>query len=271
MPEEILACLDGSSLAEKILPLAQGIAALKNATLTVFRVVEDADQLSSEEAYLRERARRFGAQIGFAVSRDPGSAILEELKKVPRAIAVMTTHGRSSWSEALLGSVALQVLRGAMRPMILYRPPVEHNDAPARISTLVLALDGGDFSEKIIPFAAPMAKSLKARLFLVHALPLDQPVLPALRPQERSDVSEASYLRHKAGEIKKIYAMDCDWEVLHGQPADAICRYVKGMPETMLAMTTHARSALKRAVLGSVAGACLRRAGVPMLIYWPPP
>ncbi len=34
-------------------------------------------------------------------------------------------------------------------------------------------------------------------------------------------------------------------------------------------MTTHARGGVERVVLGSVAGACVRRAGVPLLLYWP--
>ena len=60
-----------------------------------------------------------------------------------------------------------------------------------------------------------------------------------------------------------------DWEVLHGDPADAICRYVQGMPDTLLARTMHARRAVERAVLGSVASYYVRHAGVPMLLYWP--
>jgi len=47
--------------------------------------------------------------------------------------------------------------------------------------------------------------------------------------------------------------------------------YVKGMPETMLAMTSHARGGLQRSLLGGVAAACLRRAGVPILMYGPRP
>jgi nucleotide-binding universal stress UspA family protein len=57
--------------------------------------------------------------------------------------------------------------------------------------------------------------------------------------------------------------------VLHGEAGDAICRYVNGMQNTMLAMTSHARGGLERALLGSVAATCIRKAGVPMLIYWP--
>jgi nucleotide-binding universal stress UspA family protein len=41
------------------------------------------------------------------------------------------------------------------------------------------------------------------------------------------------------------------------------------MTETILAMTTHARSGVQRVVLGSVAASCVRHAGVPLLLYWP--
>jgi nucleotide-binding universal stress UspA family protein len=56
------------------------------------------------------------------------------------------------------------------------------------------------------------------------------------------------------------------WDVLHGEAGDAICRYVNGMEATLLAMTSHARGGLERALLGSVAATCIRKAGVPMLI-----
>ncbi|MDP2604443.1 MAG: universal stress protein, partial [Deltaproteobacteria bacterium] len=93
----------------------------------------------------------------------------------------------------------------------------------------------------------------------------------ALPGQDISDTLESSYLHRIAAKINSKHTIDCDWEVLHGDPADALCRYVKGMPEAMLAMTSHARGGLQRALLGGVAAACLRRAGVPMLIYWPHP
>jgi nucleotide-binding universal stress UspA family protein len=37
----------------------------------------------------------------------------------------------------------------------------------------------------------------------------------------------------------------------------------------MLAMTTHAREGIERVALGSVAAACVRQGGVPLLLYWP--
>ena len=264
MFDEIFVCLDGSPLAEKILPLAQHIALAKKARVILLRVVGDSNELSVEENYMRERASLFRAPIRFVVSSDPATAILGELEKNPRAIAAMTTHGRSAWGEALLGSVALQVIRGAKRPVLLHRPLPDHGEAPAKIATVVAALDGSKFSEKIIPWAVDLAKALGARLLLVQALAQQGPL-----SEVRGDVLESAYLHAKADETRKKYAIDADWEVLHGEGGDAICRYLSDMQDTLLAMTSHARRALERVLVGSVAASCIRHAGVPILTYWP--
>lgn len=268
MIDEILVCLDGSALAETIIPLAQGMGIAQRATLTLFRVVQDAAGFTAEVDYLRDMARRFEAQIRFAVSTDPAQAIIDELGKSPRALAAMTTHGRTAWAEAILGGVALRVLRGSEHPIILYRPLGSRREAPKKITTVCITLDGSEFAEKIIPFGVEAAKAMAAELRLIQALPVTTQA-PALSEEKRSDLMESSYLHWQAREIKKIYKVDAQWDVLHGDAADAICRYVANMPETLLAMTTHGRGAVQRAVLGSVAGRCIRHAGCPILLQWP--
>jgi nucleotide-binding universal stress UspA family protein len=268
MIDEILLCLDGSSMAEKIMPIAQGIAAAQAATLTVFKVMQHPGEVAGQENYLRDAAQRFGAQIRFSVSDDPAQAIIEELDKSPGTMAAMTTHGRTAWGEAILGSVAFRVLRGAKRPIVLYCPLDSPAEASRKITTLVIALDGSEFAEQIIPFAAEMAKSLAAELNLLQVLPLKSPV-PPFPEQKKSDLLESSYLHRQARAVKKTFGLDAQWDVLHGEAADAICNYIARMPDTMLAMTTHGRGALQRAVLGSVAGECIRHAARPLLLYWP--
>jgi nucleotide-binding universal stress UspA family protein len=268
MFDEVLVCLDGSSLAESILPLARAITAPKGGKLTLLRIVRDPAELSAEEDYLRDCARRYGAGLRFVVSTDPAGAIGAELERTPRSIAALTTHGRTAWVEGILGSVALQVLRESKQPVILFRPLGERSRPPKKISTVAVALDATEFSEQIVPFAVRAARSLSARLLLIQALPVHPPIFQG-PDQETVVLLESSYLHRKADAIKQAHGIDADWEVLHGVPADAICRYLKGMPDTLLAMTTHARSTIQRAVLGSVAGYCVRHAGVPLLLYWP--
>jgi nucleotide-binding universal stress UspA family protein len=267
MFEEILVCLDGSRLAEKILPLAQGIADATGSAVVLLRVVGNSGELAVEESYMRERASMLRAPIRFLVSADPANAIVEELRKNTRATAALTTHGRTAWSEALLGSIALKVIRGARRPVLLYRPGPDSQATPTKIANLVIALDGSAFAERIIPAAVRMAKSLNSRIMLLQALPAGAQAPGAGLP--KGDVLESSYLQTKAGEIKKQYEIEPSWDVLHGEAGDAICRYLVGMHDTLLAITTHARAGFERALLGSVAAACIRKAGVPMLIYWP--
>lgn len=269
MFDEIIACLDGSPLAEKILPLARGMARQGKRRLIFLRIVEDNDELAAEEEYLRNLTREYGAELRFRVSPDPAGAIIAELDRQPRAIAALTTHGRTAWGEAILGSVALGVLRGAKRPVIIFRSYNNPREAPKRISTIALALDGTHFAECMISYAVRAAQALSAGLLLIQALP-SHADLADVAVHEKSDIVEASYLHCKAAEIKATYGIEAQWEVLHGAAPDAICRYLSDAPETLIAMTTHARAKLERLVLGSIAGACVRHAGVPLLLYWPP-
>src|SRR5215475_6644031 len=261
MFDKILVCLDGSPLAEKILPLAQTIAGSKGARVVLLRVVENSEELLAEESYMRARASVFGASIRFLISPDPATGIVEELEKNPGAMAAMTTHGRTAWGEALMGSVALKVIRGARRPVLLYRARPDSSAVPATISTLIVTVDGSEFSEKIIPAAVGMSKSLNSRITLVQALPA-QTAQAARDNVPSGDVLESSYLQTMAAQIKKRYQIEPSWDVLHGEAGDAICRYVNGMENTLLAITAHARGGVERVVFGSVAAACIRKAEV---------
>jgi nucleotide-binding universal stress UspA family protein len=266
--DEVIACLDGSSLAETILPLARGLTVTSGGTLTLLRVVADAAEISAEENYLRDCARQYSGQLSFLIAGDPAGAISAELERNPKAIAALTTHGRTAWAESILGSVALRVVRAAKRPVLLFCPLDHDGDTPKKITKIVLALDGSEFAERMVSYAAKATQSLRAQLILVQALPVG-PGVPPLKGHEQSDISESSYLHWQAADIKKKYAITAQWEVLHNEPATAICEYLKGMQETLLMLTTHARGVVERALLGSVAAECIRRSGVPLLLYWP--
>jgi nucleotide-binding universal stress UspA family protein len=217
---------------------------------------------------LRDCARRHGAQSKFLIGADPGEAIVTELKNSPGALVAMTTHGRSAWTEAIIGSVALSVIQQSRRPVVIYCSQADDQKAPSTIQTIAVALDGGEFSEQIIPAAVEFAKAINAKLLLLQVLPAgfsnsSMPNIPA------GDILESSYLRAKAAEIEKNYGIESNWDVLHGEPGDAISHYMAGSSKTLIAMTSHARSGLQRAILGSVAAECIRKSGAPMLIYWP--
>ena len=232
----------------------------------MLRVVEDPTEIGPEETHLRECARQYRARMRFAVSSDTVNAILNELVTDPSSIAALTTHGRGAALEAVMGSVAFQVLRDGSRPVLLFRPQERVWSTARKIKVIAAALDGTRFSETILPYAVKAARSLSASLLLLQTLPAPMP----FSAEQGPDILESSYLQRKAAELRSSYDIIAQWEVLHGEPGDAICRYLKDMPETLLAMTTHARPPLERLVLGSVAARCVRHGGIPLLLYWPP-
>jgi len=270
MYDRILVPLDGSPLAEEVIPYALALARSMGAKLTLLQVAKHEGDLATAEEYLQPLTRRLNAEgrvVGYA---DPASGILGELSLHPNALATMTTHGHTGLLEAILGSVALNVVHHARRPVLIYRPRgtvgAGEVDREVKITTVMAPLDGSDFSESMLPHAVEIAKALKAKLALVQVLSTKFSEPPEAPP---GDVLESSYIHGRAGEIRRAYGIEADWEVLHGAPAEAICEYLNGRHDVMLAMSSHTRAGLREAIFGSVTHECVRRAGVPVLVYRP--
>jgi nucleotide-binding universal stress UspA family protein len=266
----ILVPLEGSRFSEEILPFATGIATAIGAALTLLRVADEEREIHEARAYVEALARDLGAEGKVSLTgTDVTTAILEEASREPRALVAMTSHGRTGLLDALLGSVALGVVRNSGQPVLIYRPRGGSNGRLGRdvkIDRVVLPLDGSAFSESIIPAAAEMAAALKARLVLVHVVSVRVKVPPDI---PTGDVLESSYVRSRAEWIERTCGVRPDWDVLHGDPGDAICRYLEGERDTILAMSSHSNNGFKRMLFGSVASECLRRSGSPMLVLQP--
>lgn len=270
MQSRILVPLDGSAYSEEILPYAKGIARTTGARLTLLRVVGDEGEMGEAREYVEPLARELEAEGKVSLAKtDVTRAILEEASRDPPALVAMSSHGRTGLLEVLLGNVALSVVRNSGQPILIYRPRGNSKERPKeapKIERVILPLDGSTLSESTIPAAVDMAKSLNAHLVLVHVVSPDVRVPPGI---PAGDVLESSYIRSRAEGIEKTYGIRPDWDVLHGEPADAICRYVRGHRDAILAMSSHSRSGLKRTIIGSVTSECLRRSRTPLLVFWP--
>jgi nucleotide-binding universal stress UspA family protein len=154
MPEmkHILVPLDGSALAERILPPATALGALTNAAFTLLQVVAPeaagyetdwptarlaAGTLKAIQAaaqtYLDHVAERLGAQSlvvhTAVIVGQTAPAILDYAHDHGIDLIALATHGRSGAARILLGSIADKTLRGATMPVLLYRPPKEALEA----------------------------------------------------------------------------------------------------------------------------------------------
>ena len=139
MYTRILVPLDGSPLAEAILPEVVELATLHCAEVMLLRVAlvhafpgvdqTDAQVRAVEEAetYLADVERRLAAQR-ITVSRavrygHAAQEILDHVQSRGVDLIAMSTHGRSGISRLVLGSVAEAVVRTAPTSVLVVRLP----------------------------------------------------------------------------------------------------------------------------------------------------
>lgn len=268
MYDRILVPVDGSKFSEEMLPHAAGLAGMHGTSLAIVRVVEKESARAEAEAYAKSLADPLGGEAMCIVARgDVADAITAEAHRVPRTLLAMTSHGRSGLMEAMLGSVAARIVRSG-ETVLVYRPSGKGGQgrSPIKPRRVVLPLDGTKQSEAVAPQAAEFAKWLDAELMVLGVLD------PAAREEMDAvpgDVMESSYVRGRAESYAAQHGVRISWDVLYGDPVDALSEFINGNQEVILAMTTRGRQAMETAFLGSVTAGCLRKAGVPVLVRTP--
>ncbi len=133
--QNLLILLDGSPLAEQVLPPAQALARLLEARCTLLRVVESdsepGDHLklarAEAESYLgriaaRLREQSLQVQSRVVVGPNAAVAIAREAQAMSSDLIVLATHGRGGVRRLMLGSVADKVIRSCSAPVLVYRP-----------------------------------------------------------------------------------------------------------------------------------------------------
>ena len=142
MYQRVLVPLDGSRVAEAILPFIEQIAGpldmevllVRVVPLTSMDVVGMAKEAQAGAPILREldaqgyleplvaslkaKGVRAGARVRIG---DPATEIVAAAKEINADLIAMTTHGRSGLGRLLFGSVAEAVLRGSPIPVFLLR------------------------------------------------------------------------------------------------------------------------------------------------------
>lgn len=269
MYTRILVPVDGSTFSEEVISYSLGIARITGAELTLFRVIEKKTKASDVEKYIRDLATRYGVE-GRTVSGSGSVAedILEEIKRVPNTLPAITSHGRGDRLNALMGSVARDVVRTSRIPVLVYRPTgvADRPHDPVHITTVMLPLDGTKVSETMQVEAAEWARALNATLLVVQVLPANARHDPLL---VSADVLDDSYVRSHARDLEREYGIAVDWEVLHGDPVTSITTYLEGRDDVLLVMATRGQPTLQAAVLGSVTSGLLHQAGAPIIVQAP--
>jgi nucleotide-binding universal stress UspA family protein len=151
MYERILVALDGSELAERVLPHVEALAKAFGSTLILLQATTSPAKLIAELSgaevditpaimdpteILEEEQQEVGEYLAGAAARlkaagwtvqtdepegDPADTIVKRAAELEADLIAMTTHGRSGFGKLIFGSVAESVLHHARCPVLLVR------------------------------------------------------------------------------------------------------------------------------------------------------
>ncbi|WP_447045016.1 universal stress protein [Vreelandella sp. H-I2] len=266
--DKIFVAIDDSEDSLRVLAFGQKFAAQLAADLRAISVVPNKDEIATRRSTLNARllAHHFEHIAIDVVAHDSAKEYLGEFASREDAGLCMMAHGRRPVPEMLIGSVTAGVVRRAHRPVYLCGPRYDGH-THQRVDVLAVCVDGSKLSEQILPYASALVKRLGARLQLLQVID----TAAARKPTTlgHTDVMESAYLTALARRVEKEQALEVDWEVLHGDPADSIVSYLASSHNTMLAMTTHGRSGLSQVVAGSVSHEVLHETSCPVAVLRP--
>ena len=191
MFDPILVPLDGSLLAECVLPHAVAIARAFNAKVILLRVLEKNHangsaqlfdllnwQIKKAEAklYLEKiSARLIKSQLRIEATVLEGlvaESITEFAQNQGVKLIILSSHGRSGLSQWGISSVTQKVIFSAPTSVLLIRAlqPATGELLERSYSQILVPLDGSWRAENVLPLTTLMARFHKAQIHIVHVV-----------------------------------------------------------------------------------------------------
>jgi nucleotide-binding universal stress UspA family protein len=246
------------------------------------RPEEAPDALIQVEDYLRRVATALaerGVHTDILPSdQDAATAILDGVSARDVDLVAMATHGRSGLGRWVYGSVAERVLAHCPVPLLLVRawtrpralvPP----GGPARV---LVPLDGSDFAQAALPVAIRLAQQLGGDVLLAQVVSVPREGLledaAAAHEREAAGITQAEYSLRQLADRLALEHPGVAFRVtarVDEHPPDGIAAAAALEQATVMVMSTHGRTGLGRALLGSVAGGLVRQEEMPLVLVRP--
>jgi len=303
MYRSLMVPLDGSTFSRHAIPWALALAQPAGAVVHLVHVVRpdgietpDAVLLDADVARDHRTARQeaisdlanrlsIGTGVSFVAAIEAGDPVRELTEYATSNaidLVVMSTHGRGGFARALLGSVSDDLIRRSLLPVLLIRPhehdPEEHE--PVAVSDVLVPLDESREGEQIVGHAIEISALTGAACVLLHVellVPVGavaalgdfpRPTV-VLRAQSDTEISHARVADRLASIADRFRGRSVPVSTAIVQDADAasgILKYCRSHPVSLIAMMTHGRQGLDRALLGSTSTTLIRQTALPVLV-----
>jgi nucleotide-binding universal stress UspA family protein len=295
MFKQLLVPLDGSRLAEAVLPAAAYLAPRLEASVKLVHIIEKnapkeihGERHLTDDAeactYLEDVAKRafpptlpVECHVHTTETSNVVSSIVEHVAELESDLIVMCTHGHGGFHSLMFGTIAQQVIAVGPCPVLLIHPK-DAETPPAFICQNVLVpLDGNPDHEQVIPVTAGFAPVFSAAVHLVTAvhtrdtLSGERAATSRLLPGTTSALLDLTY-QHAGDRLKRPMALlqraglSVTMHIQRGDPAQAIARTAEEIKADLIVLGTHGKVGMEAFWEGSITPQIARRTQVPMLL-----
>jgi nucleotide-binding universal stress UspA family protein len=205
----------------------------------------------------------------------PYQEIVGLARELDADLIALSTRGHSGLKHLLLGSTAERVVRNAPCPVLVTRKRKQKSKAASRsvaVRTILVPTDFSQCSLAGTEYAASLARKFNATLRLFHAMyPYTNYVFIDRAGVRLSGLAEAmeETARQEMDALKQmdfLQSVPVQTEILPGAAVDEICA-AAGEPDIdLIVISTHGRTGLKHALIGSVAEHVVRYAERPVMV-----
>lgn len=287
--------LDGSRLAESVLPVVEQLASRFHAQVTLLHIVEQHPpatihgerhltevvqaQTYLEEIAVRLRSSDIPVEIHVHEEKEDNVAhsIVQHFQELRADLVIMCTHGHGGLREIIFGSKAQQALQQGTQSILLLFPKEDDTVLPFKLQRILVPLDGTTTHEQALPTAILIARAFSAELYLVLVIPTlatlsgDQAVSGLLLPSTTRAILDLSqqdatdYLEHVVGRCH-TEGVVAHAEVPRGDIVPEVLGLVERLNIDLIVLASHGRTGLDALFTGSVASRIAGRRIRPLLL-----
>jgi nucleotide-binding universal stress UspA family protein len=297
--DSILVPLDGSLLAECVLPHAVAIARAFNARIDLLRVLDKNQAYESAQSinlldwdinkkgaklYLEKVAARLqksGLQSQEIILEGlVAESINEFAQSLRKNLIILSSHGRARVSQWGISDVAQQIIFGASASVLIVRAhqPVfnelDSKEQPYR--QILVPLDGSLRAENVLPMVTLLARFHKSQIQIVHVVKTPEMARHMPLVQEDIDLSNRIVARNQEEAITYLDQMlshsplsgvDVKTHLLTSDnPSAALHELVEQENIDLVALSAHGYSGDNRWPYGSMVNNFILYSKIPLLI-----
>lgn len=294
MFKRLIVPLDGSRLAEAVLPAAMYLAANIGVEVVLLHLIEknapqsihgDSHLTQPDEAmdYLKQLASQFplDARVKTHVHEvqvsSVAASIVEHASELSSDLIALCTHGSGGLSEWLVGSIAQQVISMGSVPVLLISPSAQGLNREFSCQEILIPLDGKPEHEEGLHTARTIMDCGAMRLHLLQVVPTlgtlkgEEAATGLLMPgstQRLLDMAEQEAREHLAEHLRELQAagFKVTATVSRGDPVDRIVDFAKQISADIIVLGTHGKSGQNAFWEGSVGPKIPGRTEIPLLL-----